>query len=98
MYFTFLKDLPSMEVSVSLYNEEGVEMVPRLMEKAEMIEVKLYLPSDFATESSRRTPTSGTPLSPKEFPTDVGHATMSQVIPDSSELSRIADGGVRERI
>ena len=58
------------QIGSSLYDEEGAEIVPKLMEKAEKNGVKLHLPVDFVTGS--------------KFGEDaeVGNATVSEGVPD----------------
>jgi len=70
MAFTFLKVLQGMNIGSSLYDDEGAEIVPRLMEKAEKNGVKLHLPVDFVTAS--------------KFGEDaeVGNATVAEGVPD----------------
>ncbi|GFN93690.1 phosphoglycerate kinase [Plakobranchus ocellatus] len=47
MAFTFLKVLKDMEIGNSLYDEEGAEIVPAIMEKAQAKNVNIILPVDF---------------------------------------------------
>jgi len=47
MVFTFHKVLEGMKIGGSLYDEEGAEIVPKLVEKAKKNGVKLHLPRDF---------------------------------------------------
>merc|ERR1719318_2195641 len=49
MAYTFLKVLNGMEIGNSLYDEEGAQIINRLMEKAEKKGVKIHLPADFVT-------------------------------------------------
>ncbi|XP_064608507.1 probable phosphoglycerate kinase [Liolophura sinensis] len=51
MAFTFLKKLKGMEIGNSLFDEEGSNIVGKLMEKAEKNGVKIHLPTDFVTGS-----------------------------------------------
>lgn len=59
-----------MQIGSSLYDEEGAEIVPNLMAKAEKKGVKLHLPVDFVTGS--------------KFAEDaeVGNATVAEGVPD----------------
>lgn len=47
MVFTFHKVLEGMKIGGSLYDEEGAQIVPKLIEKAKKNGVKLHLPRDF---------------------------------------------------
>merc|ERR1712212_898072 len=49
MAFTFRKVLDNMPIGTSLYDENGAQIVPNLMEKAAKNNVKIHLPVDFAT-------------------------------------------------
>lgn len=49
MAFTFQKVLNNMEIGGSLFDEDGANIVPKLVEKAKAKGVKLVLPSDFVT-------------------------------------------------
>jgi len=51
MAFTFLKVLNDMEIGGSLFDEEGAQIVKKLMAKAEEKKVKIYLPVDVVTAS-----------------------------------------------
>lgn len=70
MAFTFLKVIEGVEIANSLYDKAGAELVPKLMEKAKKMGVKIYLPSDFVTAD--------------KFSADAssGYATKEQGIPD----------------
>jgi len=52
MAFTFNKVLNNMEIGNSLFDEQGAELVPRLMAKAEANKVKIHLPVDFVVSAS----------------------------------------------
>ncbi|KAJ3367211.1 phosphoglycerate kinase [Kappamyces sp. JEL0680] len=69
MAFTFLKVTEGVEIGNSLFDKDGAELVPRLLEKAKKNNVKIYLPSDFVTAD--------------KFAADakVGYATKEQGIP-----------------
>lgn len=69
MAFTFLKVLEGVEIGNSLYDKDGAELVPKLMEKAKKNGVKIHLPVDFVTAD--------------KFAADaeVGYATKEQGIP-----------------
>lgn len=64
-----------LQIGGSLYDEEGAEIVPQLMAKAEKNGVKLHLPVDFVTAS--------------KFAEDaeVGHATVAEGVPDGWMVS-----------
>jgi phosphoglycerate kinase len=47
MAFTFNKVLNGTEIGASLYDEEGAQIVPDIMKKAEKNGVKIHLPTDF---------------------------------------------------
>lgn len=47
MAFTFLKVLNGMSIGSSLYDEEGAKIVEQLMQKANIKNVQVHLPSDF---------------------------------------------------
>jgi len=49
MAFTFLKVLKGMEIGESLYDEEGAQIVQKLMDKAAANNVTMHLPVDFVT-------------------------------------------------
>ncbi|KAI8925800.1 phosphoglycerate kinase [Entophlyctis helioformis] len=49
MAFTFLKVLEKTEIGGSLFDANGADLVPKLVQKAKDKNVKLYLPSDFVT-------------------------------------------------
>lgn len=49
MAFTFLKVLNDMEIGKSLYDEEGAQIVRRLMDKAKEKNVQIHFPVDFVT-------------------------------------------------
>nr|BAN21123.1 phosphoglycerate kinase [Riptortus pedestris] len=52
MAFTFLKQLHSMNIGNSLYDEKGAEIVPKLMNKAKTNGVTIHLPVDFVVGDS----------------------------------------------
>merc|ERR1719486_236046 len=47
MAFTFDKVLNGTEIGASLYDDEGAEVVPDIMKKAEEKGVKIHLPTDY---------------------------------------------------
>ncbi|KAJ3270248.1 phosphoglycerate kinase [Terramyces sp. JEL0728] len=49
MAFTFLKVMEGTKIGSSLFDKDGAEIVPRLLEKAKKNGVSLYLPLDFTT-------------------------------------------------
>ncbi|KAM6185144.1 phosphoglycerate kinase 2 [Rhynchocyon petersi] len=49
MSYTFLKVLNNMEISNSLFDEEGAKIVPDIMAKAKKNDVKITFPVDFVT-------------------------------------------------
>ena len=49
MAFTFLKVLKNMEIGNSLFDKDGVAIVPMLVKKAEEKKVLIHLPVDFIT-------------------------------------------------
>ncbi|XP_032755371.1 phosphoglycerate kinase 2 [Rattus rattus] len=49
MAFTFLKELKSMKIGASLFDEEGAKIVKEIMDKAEKNGVKITFPVDFVT-------------------------------------------------
>lgn len=49
MAYTFLKELKGMKIGNSLFDEEGVKIVKKLMEKAQKNGVQIHLPVDFVT-------------------------------------------------
>ena len=51
MAFTFVKVLDGMEIGKSLFDESGAQLVPRIMEQARELGVKILLPTDFVTGS-----------------------------------------------
>eukprot|EP00117_Sycon_ciliatum_P011234 scpid40359/ scgid12802/ Phosphoglycerate kinase len=69
MAYTFTKTLNGMEIGGSLFDEQGAEVVSRIMEKANRNNVKIHFPSDFVTAD--------------KFSTDaeVGSATVESGIP-----------------
>lgn len=52
MASTFLKVLTNMEISSSLFDEEGVRIAKDLMSKTEKNGVKITLPVDLATDDN----------------------------------------------
>lgn len=52
MAFTFLKQLHSMKIGNSLFDEKGAEIVPKLMDKAKTNGVQIHLPVDFVVGDS----------------------------------------------
>lgn len=70
MAFTFLKRLKGMSIGSSLYDNEGAEIVEKLVDKAKKNDVQLHFPIDFVT---------GDKFSETAA---VGHATLEQGIPD----------------
>lgn len=70
MAFTFLKQLKGMSIGNSLFDEEGAQIVEKLMEKASKNGVQMHLPIDFVTgDVFAETAT-------------VGQATLESGIPD----------------
>jgi len=51
MAFTFQKVLANMEIGSSLFDADGAQIVPKLMEKAKAKGVTVHLPVDFVTAS-----------------------------------------------
>ena len=51
MAFTFQKVLADMEIGSSLFDADGAQIVPKLMEKAKAKGVTVHLPVDFVTAS-----------------------------------------------
>ena len=49
MAYTFLKTRDGMAIGSSIYDKDGAEIVPKLLEKAAAKGVKLHFPSDFVT-------------------------------------------------
>ncbi|KAA0197948.1 hypothetical protein HAZT_HAZT000567 [Hyalella azteca] len=49
MAFTFLKVIDGMEIGKSLFDEEGAQIVRRLVEKAKSKNVQIHFPVDFVT-------------------------------------------------
>src|SRR5204863_5189235 len=47
MAYTFLKVLNGMEIGISLFDQKGAEIVPRVMEKAQARNKPIHLPVDF---------------------------------------------------
>jgi len=47
MAFTFLKAIHGIDIGNSLYDAEGAESVPEIMQRAEEAGVKIHLPEDF---------------------------------------------------
>ncbi|XP_071495151.1 phosphoglycerate kinase-like [Diadema antillarum] len=70
MAYTFLKVLQGMKIGNSLFDEEGSQIVGKLMEKAEKNGVKVHLPVDFVTADKF------------DENAQVGEATVSSGIPD----------------
>lgn len=70
MAFTFKKVVDKVSIGSSLYDKEGAEIVPRLMEKAKAKGVRMIFPVDFVTAD--------------KFSEDakVGYATDAEGIPD----------------
>lgn len=71
MAFTFNKVLNNTNIGQSLFDKEGAEIVPSLIEKAKKNNVKIFLPVDFVTAD--------------KFAADatVGYATTSEGIADN---------------
>ncbi|ODQ44924.1 hypothetical protein PICMEDRAFT_78689 [Pichia membranifaciens NRRL Y-2026] len=71
MAFTFNKVINGTSIGQSLFDKDGAEIVPKLMEKAKKNNVKVFLPVDFVTGD--------------KFAADatVGHATVDSGIPDN---------------
>lgn len=70
MAFTFLKKLKGMAIGASLYDNEGAEIVEKLVEKAKRNNVQFHLPVDFV-------------IGDKFCETaNVRHATLEEGIPD----------------
>lgn len=70
MAFTFLKQLQGTKIGSSLFDEEGAQIVDRLMEKAQKNNVKIHLPVDFITADKF------------DEKAQVGAATVEEGIPD----------------
>merc|ERR1711881_463972 len=51
MAYTFLKVNDDMKIGTSLFDEEGAEIVPEIMEKAKKLGVEIVLPVDFVISS-----------------------------------------------
>jgi phosphoglycerate kinase len=70
MAFTFLKVMENCKIGNSLFDKDGAEIVPKLLEKAKRNNVSIHLPCDFVTAS--------------KFSADaeVGYATKEQGIPE----------------
>ncbi len=49
MAYTFLKVMNGMSIGNSLYDKDGAEIIPELMEKAKAKEIDIHLPVDFIT-------------------------------------------------
>ncbi|KAI0984697.1 hypothetical protein GJ496_007205 [Pomphorhynchus laevis] len=65
MAFTFLKVLYEIEIGQSLFDEEGVEDVKAIMQKADQQEVAIHLPLDFII-ANRMDPDAETKICTKE--------------------------------
>ncbi|KAG7754613.1 hypothetical protein KL911_002052 [Ogataea haglerorum] len=70
MAFTFNKIINNMKIGKSLFDKDGAEIVPKLVEKAKKNGVEVILPVDFVTADS---------FSPDA---KTGYATLEEGIPD----------------
>ncbi|MGC1479071.1 MAG: phosphoglycerate kinase [Chthoniobacterales bacterium] len=70
MAYTFLSVTKGMKIGESLYDKEGAEIIPELLEKAKAKGVEIHLPVDFVTADD---------FSEKA---NTGHATVEDGIPD----------------
>jgi phosphoglycerate kinase len=70
MAFTFLKVMEGCKIGNSLFDKDGAQIVPKLLEKAKNNNVEIHLPIDFVTAD--------------KFAADaqIGYATKEEGIPD----------------